>query len=84
MAGYRKKSHLTCKGTNICSNMQSLLASTHTHSPTAQNLELCRSFVVNDTYRYSNVHLFPQNVQTGSRAHPASSSTRIGGAFLGR
>jgi len=33
---------------------------------------------------YGNVHLFLQNVQTGSGVHPASSSIGIGGAFPSR
>lgn len=64
--------------------MHSLLAGTHTHSSTAQNLQLYKYSVVNDIYRYSNVHLFPQNVQTGPSVHPASSSMGIGGAFPSR
>jgi hypothetical protein len=35
-------------------------------------------------YRYSNVHVFPQNVQTGSGAHPTSSLMGNGGAFPSR
>jgi len=84
MAGYRKNSCLTCNDTKICSNIHSLLAGFHTHSSVAQNLQLYKYSVVNDICRYGNVHLFPQNVQTGSGVHPASSSIGTGGAFPSR